>query len=873
MSAVLVIDGTTIDRVATRTTLLSCRPFVKDGFAALSFARAIGTLTSGPDPWDAKPVTLTQDGTLIFAGLANDHLTHYDPHLGWVREWTCDGLGKQAEYVPVTDSITLGDTSRFNVASDDPDDVPGRDGRTMGQICAAVLESSTVSAALTAVGIGNYTSAGTGAAATCVVSSGAVGSTITVTAGGTGYTTAPTVLFSGGGGTGATGTAAVSGGVVTGITRTSGGSGYTTPPTVIISRLPSATLTDLDALNVIPPFEVDVAGERVLQALDGCVRAVHPNHFVHVEHGGTIRFHDPRTWPADITLTLDGSDPRVGLPSITADWGNCYQRVQVRGHDQVVGITLGLQPRAGSTAANGGLAEDFAHDGLTNSQAKAAYEATDFSQPGQSQGTATATATVTSGAVNSSIPVGNGGYGYTSAPTVSFSGGGGTGATATAAITSGVVTSITRTAGGTGYTTPPTVKMTGPAVGQSDVGSCTCPNTTTVRVTSANTHAAWPADYWDFTNSGHHGWVVVSSDAISDYTQNWSARIVACTSLSAGGTSDLTLDQPLPAISYQSYEIYGTAGGASYVYRRYSVTNADVAGRLANYFPYPVANRNSDGTSATLTSTPAGTVYYNANAGTLLADMEQSGIGIAVDPTSGTILTSKPTCLVFSPDGVTITPVNDIKVLLPIHVGPLTATWPADVSGVPQYAGTSNTALSLTRTKFVTVNDWRDVSNAANMLVYASEALDSIKDIVYEGSIVYYGLHSASLTIGHSLNITGGTYSTGLDAAAVPIVAVELQYQERGGATSYVTTVSFSNRRAAFTGAALQRPAMVGQPFGSQDSFSLTDSLQGTFDQIGQSVTARGQSGGVDGSSIERAAAFSANGQGDGSLDPFAGGY
>src|SRR6185437_7800843 len=104
----------------------------------------------------------------------------------------------------------------------------------------------------------------------------------TVTAGGSGYTTAPTVIFTGGDGSGATATATVSGGAVT-----AGGSGYTSPPGMILSRLPSATLVDLDALTVIPPFEVDVAGERILQSLEGVVQAVHPNHFVQVAHDGT----------------------------------------------------------------------------------------------------------------------------------------------------------------------------------------------------------------------------------------------------------------------------------------------------------------------------------------------------------------------------------------------------------------------------------------------------------------------------------------------------------------------------------------------------------------------------------------------------------
>src|SRR6516165_10099760 len=140
MSAVLVINSTTIDRVATRTTLLSCRLYAKDGYPTLTFARSIGALTAGPDPWDGQAVTLTQDGTLIFAGDTWSHLTHFDEHLGWVREWTCYGLAKRAEYIPMTDSNTLTDTARYNVASDDPDFIASRAGRTIGQIVAYVLE-------------------------------------------------------------------------------------------------------------------------------------------------------------------------------------------------------------------------------------------------------------------------------------------------------------------------------------------------------------------------------------------------------------------------------------------------------------------------------------------------------------------------------------------------------------------------------------------------------------------------------------------------------------------------------------------------------------------------------------------------------------
>ncbi|NBV43266.1 hypothetical protein EBR96_10955 [bacterium] len=74
--------------------------------------------------------------------------------------------------------------------------------------------------------------------------------TITVTNGGSSYSSAPTVNFTGGGGTGAAATATVSGNAVTGITITNKGSGYTSAPTISFSggggsgAAATATVTD-----------------------------------------------------------------------------------------------------------------------------------------------------------------------------------------------------------------------------------------------------------------------------------------------------------------------------------------------------------------------------------------------------------------------------------------------------------------------------------------------------------------------------------------------------------------------------------------------------------------------------------------------------
>jgi len=89
---------------------------------------------------------------------------------------------------------------------------------------------------------------------------------ITNLSGGSGYTSVPSVTFTGGGGTGATATATVTAGVVTAITIDTVGSGYTTAPTVNISPPPigGAPATALATVYTAALTEVGM-----VPALDG----------------------------------------------------------------------------------------------------------------------------------------------------------------------------------------------------------------------------------------------------------------------------------------------------------------------------------------------------------------------------------------------------------------------------------------------------------------------------------------------------------------------------------------------------------------------------------------------------------------------------
>lgn len=343
-----------------------------------------------------------------------------------------------------------------------------------------------------------------------------------------------------------------------------------------------------------------------------------------------------------------------------------------------------------------------------------------------------------------------------------------------------------------------------------DEGTCTCGDTLHVTVTSANAAVNWPANYWDQTSTGHLGTVFLSWSAGVDITTYVSRSIVSNTALAAAGTSVLTLDRALPHTNFDHYTITGQIGGASAVWCVYQLP-AWAAEKVAFQSTYPFAYRQANGASDTLTSTAMGSVLWSTSGA---PPYNFITIGIQVDPVTGYVHFPYPTYLTAggrAPD--------EVRALVPIYTGTNQVVSPADVAGVPQYAGTYKAIEGKERTLTVTVPSWRDPLNASSMQAYADNLLDSVKNTILEGTVEYLGLYESALDMGHALNVAGAVCigTTGWEAASIapiPIVSCSVAWNCTPGApTSWTTSLHCSNRMAHFSAEMYMKPDRTGVSF------------------------------------------------------------
>jgi FtsP/CotA-like multicopper oxidase with cupredoxin domain len=221
---------------------------------------------------------------------------------------------------------------------------------------------------------------------------------LTITNGGLGYTSAPAVVISGGGGTGAEATAVVDG-VVTTLTLTNGGTSYTTAPTV----------------------EFSGGGGTGAEATAGIVGVIST---LTVTNGGTgytsapmVMFHGGGGTGAAATAVIDGGviteltleNPGTGYTSAPMVMFSGGGGTGAEATAEIIGVVSSLTLTDGGAGYTSAPTVTFLGGGGTGAEATAGIEG-----------------------VITALILDNPGDGYTTAPTVTISGGGGSGATAVA---------------------------------------------------------------------------------------------------------------------------------------------------------------------------------------------------------------------------------------------------------------------------------------------------------------------------------------------------------------------------------------------------------------------------------------------------------
>lgn len=332
----------------------------------------------------------------------------------------------------------------------------------------------------------------TTATATATIGSDAVAS-IAVTSGGGGYTVAPKVTISGGGGSGAAAEAEITNGVVTGITVTNGGSGYTSAPSVTITPIgTTATATATLGGDSIASIAVGAGGSGysvaptvIISGGGGSGATATAVISGGVVIGITVTNPGSGYASAPTVTILSASQTAIGFA--TVETGAVAAVVLgTGGTGYLAAPTVAFSGGGGIGAAGYAEITDGVVTGVVMTDGGSGYTSAPtvtFSAPGSG---ATATASLRTDQLKT-IAITSGGGGYQTAPRVAITGGGGAGAAATAEITNGVVTGITITSMGSGYTTAPTITLSGHGSGAAGTASLASGQVRSASVTSGGT--------------------------------------------------------------------------------------------------------------------------------------------------------------------------------------------------------------------------------------------------------------------------------------------------------------------------------------------------------------------------------------------------
>ena len=190
---------------------------------------------------------------------------------------------------------------------------------------------------------------------------------ITVTDGGSGYTSDPTVTISGGNGSGATATPSIVGGILKQVFVTNGGTGYTSTPTVTISSGGGSGATAEAQINKIDWTVVDpIAGENTANKVVGYLLNSIQGKDISDKYWIVIPDHGIKEgWVNGFTYSVSGGSPVVWQGQLQLTVGRVISAYDGDAASEPRNLSADPVDSQGRAAGESGAADPFADTGET----------------------------------------------------------------------------------------------------------------------------------------------------------------------------------------------------------------------------------------------------------------------------------------------------------------------------------------------------------------------------------------------------------------------------------------------------------------------------------------------------------------------------
>lgn len=354
-------------------------------------------------------------------------------------------------------------------------------------------------------------------------------------------------------------------------------------------------------------------------------------------------------------------------------------------------------------------------------------------------------------------------------------------------------------------------------------------------VDPADNTLTWAENAYNQSSSGLAGFLYIERNEMSTWLEMINRKVVYNSALTAGGTSYLQLDDPLPGTDYVKFTMTAGIWPGALTWRRYSIQKLTGGGRsIAKYaqpaFPVPIPWSNTDGTLLGNVQTAVATIYFTPSGST---DQRFAMCNVQVDRLNESIILDRPSVSFFGQPssletgGATVDgqPQN-IRALIPVSLKPLEVIEPQNTGNTANYSGTSYTVDGVARTHYVNMPDWVAESDTSAIRLWAKQVLDSIKDTVVEGQTMLFTWQpvrrpGVKVTFSDAC-LPDGSYSQ-YDSS---VYACLLRFAHGNGPVPYHTELALSNRRDQCRGYdATLHPVVAAPPKQPKESTIRAGSL------------------------------------------------